>query len=318
MFLMDMYFVGLSNNVNLISGVGLGNMIINLVGIQTVIGLNGALETLVPQYYGSIQNCKTKEEKDAQLHMCGILLQRGRLLILATLLPILILFFQMKEILILLKQDSVVAGYAEQYLLAAFTKLAFFGFFDCQRRWLNGFGKNHIPMICSAFAVPFHYLWCYIFVVDYDLKLTGIGIAGAFSFILQNILIIIYTCTSKDLQFTASIFDKRIYKKDEFKLFLSLAIPSVIIFWINWWIWEVITLIAGVISVNDQATHVILMSVYSFFMMLAHGFNQSTCSLVGKKIGSQNVEGAKLQSYVSYLLTSGMFFFVSIYMHLRL
>ena len=33
MFLMDMYFVGLSNNVNLISGVGLGNMIINLIGI---------------------------------------------------------------------------------------------------------------------------------------------------------------------------------------------------------------------------------------------------------------------------------------------
>jgi Na+-driven multidrug efflux pump len=54
MFLMDMYFVGLSNDVDLVSGVGLGNMIINLVGIQTIIGLNGALETLVPQYYGSM------------------------------------------------------------------------------------------------------------------------------------------------------------------------------------------------------------------------------------------------------------------------
>ena len=31
------------------SGVGLGNMIINLFGIQTFIGLNGAIETLVPQ-----------------------------------------------------------------------------------------------------------------------------------------------------------------------------------------------------------------------------------------------------------------------------
>ena len=31
------------------SGVGLGNMIVNLFGNQTFIGLNGAIETLVPQ-----------------------------------------------------------------------------------------------------------------------------------------------------------------------------------------------------------------------------------------------------------------------------
>jgi hypothetical protein len=84
-----------------------------------------------------------------------------------------------------------------------------------------------------------------------DLKLTGIGIAGAISFLLQNILLNIYACRSKDLKFEASMFDQRIYQKDEFKLFLNLAIPSVLIFWINWWIWEVITLITGLISVND-------------------------------------------------------------------
>ena len=40
--------MGLSNKVDLISGVGLGNMVINLVGVQTMIGLNGAIETLTP------------------------------------------------------------------------------------------------------------------------------------------------------------------------------------------------------------------------------------------------------------------------------
>ncbi len=43
-FLMDIYFVGLSEDVDLISGVGLGNMVLNLVGIQTMYGLNGAIE----------------------------------------------------------------------------------------------------------------------------------------------------------------------------------------------------------------------------------------------------------------------------------
>lgn len=41
---MDIYFVGLSDDVDLISGVGLGNVVMNLVGIQTMYGLNGAIE----------------------------------------------------------------------------------------------------------------------------------------------------------------------------------------------------------------------------------------------------------------------------------
>jgi Na+-driven multidrug efflux pump len=47
-FLADMYFVGWLGDVDVISGVGLGTMVVNLFGYQTFVGLNGALETLVP------------------------------------------------------------------------------------------------------------------------------------------------------------------------------------------------------------------------------------------------------------------------------
>jgi Na+-driven multidrug efflux pump len=83
--------------------------------------------------------------------------------------------------------------------------------------------------------------------------LTGIGIAGAISFGLQLTFINLYTYHSKDIKFNVSICDPRIYDKVELKQFLNLAIPSVVIFWINWWIWEVILLVSGLISVNDQA-----------------------------------------------------------------
>jgi Na+-driven multidrug efflux pump len=76
-------------------------------------------------------------------------------------------------------------------------------------------------------------------------------------------------------------------------MFLSLAIPSVLIFWINWWIWELIVLISGLISVNDQATCVLHQTIISFFMMAAHGFNQATSTLVGKKIGVKDTFGAQ-------------------------
>ena len=91
------------------------------------------------------------------------------------------------------KQDPIVAKFAKQYLMIAFPKLVLSGMMDCHRRWLNSFAKNHIPMVCSLVSVPFHYLWCYIFVVYFDLKLAGIGIAGAISVGIQNAFLILYT-----------------------------------------------------------------------------------------------------------------------------
>jgi len=94
--------------------------------------------------------------------------------------------------------------------------------------------------------------------------------------------------------------------------------PSVFMFWINWWIWEVIVLITGTISVDDQATHILTMNIYSLFMNWSFGFNQSTCTLVGKRLGQRDVEGAKRVSRISYILTLVSFIVGSMIIYLKL
>ena len=235
-----------------------------------------------------------------------------------TLVPIIVLFSNMESILIMFKQDPIVAKFAKQYLMIAFPKLVFSGMMDCHRRWLNSFAKNHIPMVCSLISVPFHYLWCYIFVVYFDLELTGIGIAGAISFGIQNAFLILYTRQSQELNYKASMFCSQVCKPEEFKLYVKVAMPSVFMFWINWWIWEVIVLITGTISVNDQATHIITMNIYSLFMNMSFGFNQSTCTLVGKRLGQRDVFGAKRVSCISYILTAISFMIASLVIYLKL
>ena len=107
-------------------------------------------------------------------------------------------------------------------------------------------------------------------------------------------------------------------KPEEFKLFVKVAMPSVFMFWINWWIWEVIVLITGTISVNDQATHIITMNIYSLFMNMSFGYNQSTCTLVGKRLGQRDVDGAKRVSRISYILTAISFMIASLVIYLKL
>jgi Na+-driven multidrug efflux pump len=44
--IINLIFVGHLNNAEMMAGVGMGNMIQNMLGLSFFIGLNGALETL--------------------------------------------------------------------------------------------------------------------------------------------------------------------------------------------------------------------------------------------------------------------------------
>ena len=50
--LLNTYYVGHTNDAVLISGVGMGNMLINVLAFAIMQGLNGALETLVSRSFG--------------------------------------------------------------------------------------------------------------------------------------------------------------------------------------------------------------------------------------------------------------------------
>ena len=61
----------------MIAGVGMGNMIMNMIGMSVIIGINGALETLCSQSYGA-----------NNLRLCGIYLNRSRFVLLMCFIPI--------------------------------------------------------------------------------------------------------------------------------------------------------------------------------------------------------------------------------------
>ena len=61
--LVNMYFVGHLNDPAMVAGVGLGNMYVNIMCQSIIIGLNGAIGTLVAQAYGQ-----------KNLRKCGIYL----------------------------------------------------------------------------------------------------------------------------------------------------------------------------------------------------------------------------------------------------
>ena len=85
----------------------MGNIAINMLGVSVFFGFNGALDTLVSQAMGS---------KD--LHLCGIYLNRGRIINTLVFIPVFLAFCLSGRILKALGQDPQVADYAYAYIMA--------------------------------------------------------------------------------------------------------------------------------------------------------------------------------------------------------
>ena len=99
--MINLVFLGHLNESNLLAGVGVGNMFMNMIGLSIVVGLNGALETLVAQAYGA-----------KNLHLCGIYLNRGRFVLLMFFIPVTVVLFQTHTIMLLIGQNEEVSMHA--------------------------------------------------------------------------------------------------------------------------------------------------------------------------------------------------------------
>ena len=61
----------------------------------------------------------------------------------------------------------------------------------------------------------------------------------------------------------------------------------------EWWAFEILIVLAGLISVKDQATYIILISLSNQMFEIATGLGQAACVVVGNSIGSNDVTLAK-------------------------
>ena len=103
----------------MLAGVGMGNVIMNMLGLAVIYGMNMALETLVSQSYGQ-----------GNLELCGVYLNRGRFIITLCFIPIALILTKVHDILAFIGQDPEVSRYAQTYVLAYIPGLYLIGLFN--------------------------------------------------------------------------------------------------------------------------------------------------------------------------------------------
>uniref|UniRef100_A0A3B4YDT5 Multidrug and toxin extrusion protein n=1 Tax=Seriola lalandi dorsalis TaxID=1841481 RepID=A0A3B4YDT5_SERLL len=258
-----------------LAGVALAIAVINVTGISIGCGLASACDTLISQTYGS-----------GNLKRVGVILQRGALILLLACFPCWAVLINTQPILLAVRQSAEVAAFMYQL----------------QGRYLQNQGIMWPQVISGALGNVLNAIINYIFLNLLDLGIAGSAAANAISQYSLAVFLYVYICARGLHKATWDGWSGDCLQ--EWGSFLRLAIPSMLMHCLEWWLYEIAGFLAGVISEVELGAESIVYELAAIAYMFPMGFSVAASVRVGNALGAGNTEQAKLSSKVSLILAS--------------
>ena len=248
---------------DLLAGVGLGNMLLNVLVFAIVFGLNGTIESFVSWAYGK-----------NDYKMCGTHLNRARVVVTAICIPVAILFIFIDKILIGLSQDEYISEIARNYCVWTTPGWFCLVHFDSTKRFLQTIHWSVISTTCQCVTAALHIGWGYLFIVHLDMGTAGAAIALNITYCVNYFAQEVYINCIKSGEFDKYL--QPFFQRDTFnwagaKEFLRLGIPGAMMQCAEWWAFEILAIFAGILGTHQLAAQVAVINVIGFIYMVPLG-----------------------------------------------
>ncbi|OMO86002.1 Multi antimicrobial extrusion protein [Corchorus capsularis] len=284
--LISMMFLGRLGELALAGG-SLAIGFANITGYSILSGLAMGMESICGQAFGA-----------RKYSLLGITLQRTVLMLLVASLPISLLWINMRKILILCGQDETIATEAQSYLLYSVPDLLAQSLLHPLRIYLRTQSIT-LPLTCCAIlSILLHIPINYLLVSHFELGIKGIALSGVwtnFNLVGSLIIYILYFGVHKKTWEGISMECFR-----EWKSLLNLAIPSCVSVCLEWWWYEIMILLCGLL-LNPRATVAsmgILIQTTSLIYLFPSSLSFSVSTRVGNELGANQPKKAKLAAFV--------------------
>jgi len=123
------------------------------------------------------------------------------------------------------------------------------GLIDGQRRFLNMMNQTRTPMIAYYVSIAFHILLSYIFVWKLDYGILGTGIASTLTNSINYIFLLVLSSCIPDIKEAITLPDSRALSG--LGEYLKLGIPSTVMLCLEFWVFDLMILMAGYIGVKE-------------------------------------------------------------------
>ncbi|GJV02999.1 DETOXIFICATION 49-like protein [Tanacetum coccineum] len=298
--IISMLFLGHLGDLSLAGG-SLAIGFANITGYSILSGLAMGMEPICGQAFGA-----------GNYTRLGLSLQRTILLLLFTSFPISILWINMKKILMVCGQDQEIATMAQTYLLYNLPDLLAHSFLHPLRIYLRS-QYITIPLtFCATLSIILHIPINYLFVTKLEMGIKGVALSSVLTNFNLVASLIIYIMISGVYKKTWGGISRKCFKG--WCSLLNLAIPSCISVCLEWWWYEIMILLCGLL-VNPKATVAsmgILIQTTAFIYIFPSSLSFSVSTRVGNELGAGQPGKAKLATIVG-LCCSFIFGFCALF-----
>ncbi|KAG6481680.1 protein DETOXIFICATION 49-like [Zingiber officinale] len=280
--IVSMLFLGRLGDLALAGG-SLAIGFANITGYSVLSGLAMGMEPICGQAFGA-----------RRYHLLGLSLHRTVLLLLSSSLPIALLWYYIRPLLLLLGQDADLAAVAASYLHASLPDLVLQSFLHPLRIYLRAQSITLPLTACAGLAVALHLPINYFLVSVLRLGIGGVAWASVwfnFNVVLFLILYIYFSGVHRD---TGGLSLGKECLRD-WRSLLDLALPSCISVCLEWWWYEIMVILSGLL-LNPQATVAsmgILIQTTSLIYIFPSSLSFGVSTRVGNELGANRPDRAR-------------------------
>ncbi|XP_027123120.1 protein DETOXIFICATION 54-like [Coffea arabica] len=261
----------------------------NITGYSVLVGLASGLEPVCSQAYGS-----------KNWDLLSISLQRMIFILFLAIIPISLLWVNLESIMVFLGQDIEITRMASVYCLYSLPDLLTNTLLQPLRVYLRSQGVTKPQLWCTFVAVIFHVPLNYVLVVVLGLGVPGVAMASVLTNLHMVVLLVGYVY---------------VWGRWEWKCMagmgggicggvgplLKLAVPSCIGICLEWWWYEIVTVLAGYLPNPRLAVAAtgILIQTTSLMYTVPMALSGCVSARVGNELGAGKPYKAKLAAMVA-------------------
>jgi len=222
-------------------------------------------------------------------------------LLLLTSIPISFLWLNMKTILLFFGQKADIATEAQSYVFFSLPDLVAQSVLHPLRIYLRSQSITLPLTLCAAFSIFLHIPINYFLVFVLKLGIKGVAISGVWTnFNLVGSLIVYIVISGVYEKTWGGILNSFESFFNGWKDLLKLAIPSCVSVCLEWWWYEIMILLCGLL-LNPQATVAsmgILIQTTALIYIFPSSLSFGVSTRVGNELGANQPKKAKLAATV--------------------
>ncbi|XP_022759956.1 protein DETOXIFICATION 3-like [Durio zibethinus] len=275
-----------------LSGVAISTSFCNVTGFSLLMGFSSGLETLCGQAYGAKQY-----QKVGTYTYCAIIS------ILPICIPVCLVWIFMDKLLVLIGQDPQIAMVACKYATWLIPALFAYAILQSQIRFFLCQSMILPMMFITLATLVFHIPVCWVLVFKTRLGNSGAALAIGLSYWFNVILLGLYMRYSSSCERTRVLVVKDVFSS--VKEFFRFGVPSAVMVCLEWWSFEILILLSGLLPNSKLETSVlsVCFTTTSVHFYIPYGISAAASTRVSNELGAGKPQAAQTASFVVMVVT---------------